>query len=547
MTADADVTRAGMTSAEVTSADGVMADLTAALDEVNQIADTVLLEGYLLYPYRASAQKNQLRWQFGVLAPRSYAEQSSENWYTRTECLLEPGENAVVQVRMRFLHQQKRAVEKAVGPDEFAHTDELAVDNRLMSAWDEGVPEQVDIAVPLASLLAGEHVEPFDRPATETVELVTDTEGVVHGRLVRTCSPVTGVIRMSASPVDGPYGAVRVRVVVENTTEYAPADADPQQRSRDAAIPASLIAAHTILAVSAGSFVSTVDPPEWARAASADNANENTWPVLAGPEGRSDLILSSPIILPEHPQVAPESPTNLFDGCEIDEILSLRTLTLTDREKAEARGTDARAASIIDGIDNMPPEVFERLHGAIRYLEGTPGQQAAAGPTAAGPPATSTGAQAANPFGDPFTQPLPGMPMYTADGEVTAPVPGAVPAARDPFADPLLPGVPTFTEVNDAPWWDEAKEAAVSPETDTILVGGVEVGRGTRVILHPGGRTDAQDIFLIGQSATVESVIHDVDGQIHLAVSIDADPARDIQSSHGRFRYFRPEEVEVAR
>ncbi|HEV2087360.1 MAG TPA: hypothetical protein VGR21_03500, partial [Cryptosporangiaceae bacterium] len=126
------------------------------------------------------------------------------------------------------------------------------------------------------------------------------------------------------------------------------------------------------------------------------------------------------------------------------------------------------------------------------------------------------------------------------------PVPDAVPAHRDPFADPLLPGVPTFTEVPDAPWWDPAADASVSPETDTIPIGDVQVGKGSRVILHPSGRSDAQDIFLVGAAATVQAVLHDVDGQTHLAVSIDDDPATEVQVSHGRFRYFRPDEVEVA-
>ena len=94
--------------------------------------------------------------------------------------------------------------------------------------------------------------------------------------------------------------------------------------------------------------------------------------MLAGPEGRSDLLLSSPIILADHPQLAPESPTDLFDGTEIDEILSLRTLVLTEEEKAEARATDPRAAAVVDAVDAMPPEIWERLHGAIRTLHPAP-------------------------------------------------------------------------------------------------------------------------------------------------------------------------------
>ena len=82
----------------------------------------------------------------------------------------------------------------------------------------------------------------------------------------------------------------------------------------------------------------------------------------------SDVMLSSPIILYDHPGVAPESPGDFCDATEIDEILALRVLTLTDEEKAEARGTDPRAAAIIDRCDDMPPEIWARLHGAVRSL-----------------------------------------------------------------------------------------------------------------------------------------------------------------------------------
>ena len=82
------------------------------------------------------------------------------------------------------------------------------------------------------------------------------------------------------------------------------------------------------------------------------------------------MVLSSPVTLYDYPEVAPESAGDLFDSTEIDEMLALRVMTLTDEEKREARGTDARAAAIIDRCDVMPDEVFERLHGAVRYLRG---------------------------------------------------------------------------------------------------------------------------------------------------------------------------------
>jgi hypothetical protein len=243
----------------------------------------------------------------------------------------------------------------------------------------------------------------------------------------------------------------------------------------------SLISAHTLLAVTAGGFLSATDPPEWARAATGALDNRHSWPVLAGPAGRSDLLLATPIILADHPQLAPESPTDLFDGTEIDEILSLRTLVLTDEEKAEVRATDPRAAAVVDAVDAMPPEMWERLHGAIRTLR---------------------------------------------------------PACPGPTVDPVFG--------TDVPWWDPGADASVDPETDAVLVGGTPVARGSRVLLRPRPGGDVQDMFLAGLPATVHAVLQDVDGDVHLAVSVDGDPAADLQIAHGRFRYFHPDEVEPA-
>lgn len=76
---------------------------------------------------------------------------------------------------------------------------------------------------------------------------------------------------------------------------------------------------------------------------------------------------------------------------------------------------------------------------------------------------------------------------------------------------------------------------------------GRPVGKGSRVELRPGlRRTDAQDIFLHGRTATVEAVLHDVDGGVHLAVTVDGDPGADIRREQGRFLYFQPDEVTLA-
>jgi hypothetical protein len=204
--------------------------------------------------------------------------------------------------------------------------------------------------------------------------------------------------------------------------------------------------------------------------------------VLIGEEGDADVVLSSPIILYDHPAVAPESVGDFCDATEIDEILALRVLTLTDDEKAEARGTDARAAAIVDRCDDLPPEVWSRLHGAVRSLR-------------------------------PVEQP-------PIDGD----------GSDEPAA---------------LPWWDPGVDSEVDPWTDTTWVGGVQVGKGTPVRLRPSRRADAHDLFLAGRTARVAGVFKDVDGAEHVAVTLDDDPASELFEWQRRFLYFHPDEVEV--
>jgi hypothetical protein len=95
------------------------------------------------------------------------------------------------------------------------------------------------------------------------------------------------------------------------------------------------------------------------------------------------------------------------------------------------------------------------------------------------------------------------------------------------------------------PWWDPDADASVSPETDTVEIGGRPVGRGSRVRLRPGARrADAQDMFLAGRIAEVQAVLFDVDDHPYLAVSLADDPDADLRIAHGRFLYFGTDEVE---
>ncbi len=457
---------------------------TAHLEQARQVADAILYEGYLLYPYRRSAQKNQTRFQFGVLVPPAYqAVDECERTASQTECLLEGPDEAEILVLVRFLQLQRRIVQ-AAAPDtgELHDVDVLEVDGTEYTPWDEAAERQQRASASVGGLLSQERKLEFHIGSGERAEDITDAEGRLAGRLIRRWSALDGVIQLSAERVAGPYGAVRLRVRVENHT-----DPGLPLNVRDDSLPHAMIAAHSLIGVPGGKFLSLTDPPEWAAAETSACVNTGTWPVLAGPEDCRDLMLSSPVILYDHPEVAAESAGELFDATEIDEILTLRTMALTDAEKAQARATDPRAAEIMDRLDDMPAEMLERMHGAIRYLRSVPAQ----GPAAPG----------------------------------------------DSF-DPILDRPPV-------PWWDPGSDSSVSPETDHVVINGMKVARGSKVRMRPGSRrADAQDLFLVGRTAEVEAVLHDVDGQVHVAVSPEHDPAAELQRSHGRFLYFAPDELE---
>lgn len=360
-----------------------------------KVADAVLFEGYVLYPYRASAAKNRMRWQFGVLAPPAWAAASGEPAAQRTQILMEPRAGAVLHAELRFLHAQRRTVERALDGGRFEATDELPLPDRVLVPWDEGVEDRVELSVDVDALGGDGLVLPFSRPAHTGTEQVADADGRTVGRIVRRREPLEGVVRITAEELPGPYRVLRLTATVENT-------GDGTAAAREDALSHALISAHLMLALTAGSFISMTDPPEWARAAVAECRNEHTWPVLAGEDGAADVVLSSPIILEDHPQIAPESPGQLYDATEIDEILALRTAALTDDEKRQARGTDDRAAAVIDLADSMPPEVLERLHGAVRAL------REVTGPATAAPDVTSPD----TPGGTPAPTP-PSIPPVT--------------------------------------------------------------------------------------------------------------------------------------
>ena len=329
-----------------------------SFDRARAIADAVLFEGYVLYPYRATAPKNQFRWAFGVLAPRTWSESGGcEPWWMATTCLVEPGR--WLEGRLRFLHPRRRTIEARDG-DGYRAVPSLEVDGELWLPWEEGEIREVDFACETD----GRTVVPFAIDGSVDVEELQDADGTPVGRVVRRQDPVRGTIHVDASAVDAPRPLVRLEIRVENDDDETPAG-----MARDEALRRACIGAHLLLATD-GAFVSLLDPPDWASDAAAACTQTRCWPVLAGPPGERDLVLAAPIILYDHPQLAPESPGDFFDACEIDELLSLRTATLTPEEKREARATDPRAAALIDRVERLGEADWTRMHGTFRDVDG---------------------------------------------------------------------------------------------------------------------------------------------------------------------------------
>ncbi|MFC4586250.1 hypothetical protein [Sphaerisporangium corydalis] len=336
--------------------------MSMPMDTARKVADAVLYEGYLLYPYRASAPKNRVRWQFGVLVPPEFTA-TAEPSASVTECLLERSANALVRLRLRFLHVKERRVERAVRAGGFRPVHRLECGDIVHLTFDEATEREVDTVLPMPHLLGTERTVVVRVPGDRAEEPIRTASGDTRGRVVTEHQPLRAVLRVMAERLPGPYGLLKLRIRLENVTGPVRPDVPREQALRH-----SLVAAHLLIGVTSGAFLSLTDPPEWARAATDCCRNQNTWPVLVGAPGHRDVVLSSPIILYDHPDIAPESPGDLFDSTEIDEMLHLRTITLTEGEKAEARATDPRAAEIIRRAGDLPPELVERLHGAIRHL-----------------------------------------------------------------------------------------------------------------------------------------------------------------------------------
>lgn len=285
--------------------------------EAAAIADAILYEGYMLYPYRRSALKNRAGWTFGVVPPRGEDRPPSE---LRFECLVVDGPGTEVTVMLRFLVP-------------------------LSASDQQAMPCEVSLPLTrIAKLREGPVVTPF---AFENAD-----------------DRVAGQLELAAR--DAAVGVKKLAITVANTSP-APAQSERAQ-SR------SMVSTHVLLGLRDGEFVSLRDPAPSLAAVAEACRQDGLWPILVGDRGRRDLLIGSPIILEDYPEIAPESPSSLFDGTEIDEILTLRILTLAQDERDEIAAGDPRVSALLASTEALAPAQLARLHGAMRtdHLSGPP-------------------------------------------------------------------------------------------------------------------------------------------------------------------------------
>jgi hypothetical protein len=340
-------------------------------DHLEQITRTLLYEGYLLWPYRRSAIKNRRRWTIGGVYPPDFegAAGSGDPSELICECLVEHDAAPVIDLRIRFLHRVMRQAAVQAG-GRLEEVDELRVGDERYLTWDEAVEREVWIRVDEIAT-AGDILFPIAIPAGRAEEWLAGPGGERAGALVRSWEALEGALEVAVERVEMAEGRTpgageppgrqiyRLRARLRNLTTAAGLE-------REAALGRTFIAAHLVFEAVAGEFVSLLEPPATLAEAASACKNIGCWPVLVGAEGERGTMLASPVIVYDYPQVAPESPGDLFDGTEIDQLLILNVLGLTEAEKAELRATDPRAREILERAEALGPTEMHPLFGAIR-------------------------------------------------------------------------------------------------------------------------------------------------------------------------------------
>jgi hypothetical protein len=281
-------------------------------DALEQLVESLLYEGYALYPYTPGATKNSTPTPFGIAYPPVYAETLSSTFdHLELRCVLQAPPDAVLSAQVRLL--------VASGERHQAQARSVALAGAMVGALAEA-------------------------PAEREAEVQCDDS-----------PPLVASLRLSAQPVaDGEYEVV---FRVENRTLVR------SGLDRAGALARSLLSTHPIVRVAGGRFVSALERP---------CGSVNTFPVLAS--AGDDAVVGAAIVIPDHPQIAPESRGGLFDSTEIEEALLLHVKVLSDGEREEIGRSDPAIREMIERADSATPEDIIALHGRVTLRDPEPAE-----------------------------------------------------------------------------------------------------------------------------------------------------------------------------
>ncbi len=480
---------------------------------VEDLAKSLLYEGYALYPYTQNNAKNSTPTPFGIVYPPKYAERLATTYdHLQIQCVVEYEPEALLEGIVMFLVPS--------GQDYRAGEQRVTIDY-----------------TPVEFFVTAPAVVPF--------EVGDATVGIIRGTVTLSVDVLS-------------TGSARVTLRVDNQTEV-PSDL-VGELDRGRALLYSLISTHPMLRIKGGRFVSPLENKD-NRIAGCKNIN--SWPVLATEE--DDAVLGAAIMLPEHPQIAPESKVNFFDNTEIEEALILHAQTLSDDMLAEIEQQEPAVKEMIARARNVSSEDLMKMHGRLEMresgnelLSSTPDEPFVSMPI--------------DPFADRFIGRTQDSPPVAPGGYDNFPEFQAIPPEYQglmPGEDPVALTTPTQKNQSSAPQgntglapmsygsFDSAHQAAPMSapmgyeDTPGLTEIEAEDGRvfrlGDRVLLHlmQKKRQDAIDHMLNGKTATIERILTDYDGTIHFGVTIDGDPGQELLRETNRFMFFFLDEVEV--
>jgi hypothetical protein len=280
-------------------------------DALEQLLHSLLWEGYALYPYTPTATKNATPTPFGIVYPPAYAAALTSTYdHLELRCVLEAPPDAVLRAEVRFL--------AAAGKRHQAQERRIELSGAMVGAL-------------------------ADSPAHKQAS-ISPGPGA---------PPLVVALTLGAQPLgDGRY---EVALTVANRTIVS------SGLDRAGALARSLISTHPVVRVSGGRFVSPLERP-------CDSVN--TFPVIA--TAADNVVVGAAIVLPDHPEIAPESRGSLFDSTEIEEALLLHVQALSDSERREIERQDPAVREMIARAAAATPEEIVALHGRVTLRDPAP-------------------------------------------------------------------------------------------------------------------------------------------------------------------------------